>query len=318
MQVSDAGLGVLSYSARVVHSKESPVTGESFEQSLKRLREETNAVLIDGIIHTIAIVLSIVGVLALGDLQIHRPYVVALYVQKVLLFLVGVGVAIALHGPATRRWPRCFGLLFLGAAAVSCAVQGAITGDAVMPAPLLMMLTLGTACLLPWGALPQAALACITAIALVGNGYAVTGTFEGAVGVPLFTAALTAFAASVFLSHFFERQRLAWRAQGIRLQAKSGAWIWVRSHGRTFEVEGKFAGLRGTVTDVTERKRAELERTAVLEVARDIGGTLDVGEILDRLHTRVAAALPCDFVFTFCWSAERNAFVAAGQYGCPP
>src|SRR6185295_9672150 len=96
-------LGICPTVAPVFRPKESSVTGESFAQGLKRLREETNAALIESIIHTIAVALAVVGVLAVGDLQIHRPYVVALYVQKLLLFMVGTGVAIALHGPATRR-----------------------------------------------------------------------------------------------------------------------------------------------------------------------------------------------------------------------
>lgn len=159
----------------MVDSKASGAIGESFEQSLQRFREESNAVLIEGIVHTITIALVIIGVFAVGDLQIHRPYVVALYVHKLLLFMVGIGVIMALHVPSTRRWPRCLGFLFFAATAVSCAAQGATTGDAVTPAPLFMVLTIGAACRLPWGVIPQFGLAVVAALALVGNGYAVTG-----------------------------------------------------------------------------------------------------------------------------------------------
>ena len=82
-------------------------------------------------------------------MQLHSADVARLHLHKLLLSSIGIGAIVALRLPQTRRWPRSVGVLFLAATVVSCAVQGMITGDAVTPAPLYMMLAIGTAAMLP-------------------------------------------------------------------------------------------------------------------------------------------------------------------------
>jgi len=65
------------------------------------------------------------------------------------------------------------------------------------------------------------------------------------------------------------------------------------------------------------RKRAEEEKVTLLEAARDVAGTLDLGEILDRVHRRTVAVLPCDGIVTFYWDAVRSVYRAISQYGVP-
>src|SRR5262249_38368619 len=149
--------------------------GTTFEQSLQRVREETDALLVDGLTRMIVMILITTGLLAFGDMLIHREQLFALFVHKLLLVTLGAGVIVALTLPRTRRWPRSFGLPFLATTVLSCAVQGAITGDGVTPAPLFIVFMIGTACFLPWGVLPQAALAFSAALSLIGNNYAVAG-----------------------------------------------------------------------------------------------------------------------------------------------
>jgi PAS domain S-box-containing protein len=196
--------------------------GVALEQSIRRLREETDAQLIDNLRHTIAIVLVVLAVLALGDIRLHSAQLNPLYLHKLLLVFAGMVALVVLRLPRTRRWSRSIGVLFLGATAVSCGAQGAIAGDAVMPAPLLMTLTIGTAAMLPWGALPHAVLALTAALSVVINGYVVTGSWAGALGSPLLMAVLSAFGASVYLAHFFEQQRVVYAQQGIRLASEAG------------------------------------------------------------------------------------------------
>jgi signal transduction histidine kinase/CheY-like chemotaxis protein len=48
-----------------------------------------------------------------------------------------------------------------------------------------------------------------------------------------------------------------------------------------------------------ERKRAEERASVLLEIARDLGGTLELAPMLERVQRRAAAALPCDALVTF-------------------
>jgi len=73
-----------------------------------------------------------------------------------------------------------------------------------------------------------------------------------------------------------------------------------------------------------ERRRAQLELRAsekryreLLEVARDISGTLDVRELLHRVQRRTAEVLPCDRVAILCVDAERGVVAVRAHYGIP-
>lgn len=66
-----------------------------------------------------------------------------------------------------------------------------------------------------------------------------------------------------------------------------------------------------------ERRRAEQRTAVLLEVAKDISGTLELGELLDRVQRRTAAALPCDYVATFYLDPVREIFRMVSQHGLP-
>jgi signal transduction histidine kinase len=71
------------------------------------------------------------------------------------------------------------------------------------------------------------------------------------------------------------------------------------------------------VRDITERKRAEAEQAALLEIAKDIAGVLDLNDLLKRVHQRTAAVLSCDYVVTYYFDATRGAYRALAWYGVP-
>ena len=104
----------------------------------------------------------------------------------------------------------------------------------------------------------------------------------------------------------------------FRVHIKSGAWRWVRSSSRPIVHEGQVHGLRGIITDITERKQAEQQTTTLLEVAKDISGTLKRDDLLDRVQQRMATALPCEMVGTFFWDPNREVFRLLSHYGVPP
>jgi PAS domain S-box-containing protein len=96
--------------------------------------------------------------------------------------------------------------------------------------------------------------------------------------------------------------------------------------GRVFEAHssplcdesGRTLGVIGISTDITERERAEREKEALLAVARDISGTVDLDEILDRVQRRTAELLPCERLATFMWDPETDMLRLVAQHGMPP
>jgi len=70
--------------------------------------------------------------------------------------------------------------------------------------------------------------------------------------------------------------------------------------------------------DISDRRRAEQKMAALLEIAKDIGGSLDLDAILERVQRRTAALLPCDRIVTFCWDPLRNTYRDIARYGVPP
>ncbi len=77
------------------------------------------------------------------------------------------------------------------------------------------------------------------------------------------------------------------------------------------------AGILITGRDITERKRAEAEEAALLDIAKDITGLVDLNEILKRVHQRVATVLPCDRITTYYWDAARSTYRALAWHGVP-
>jgi PAS domain S-box-containing protein len=70
--------------------------------------------------------------------------------------------------------------------------------------------------------------------------------------------------------------------------------------------------------DISDRKRAEQQMAALLGIAKDIGGSLDLDAILDRVQRRTATLLACDRVATFYWDPLRHTFRDIARYGLPP
>ncbi|MGH7742990.1 MAG: GAF domain-containing protein, partial [Candidatus Eiseniibacteriota bacterium] len=102
-----------------------------------------------------------------------------------------------------------------------------------------------------------------------------------------------------------------------RALAADGRVVWLRDIVRAVPAAAGPQRLRGVMVDVTDRKAAEGERGAVLEVARDVSSTLDLSEVLDRVHRRTAALLPCDRIATYYRDPTEPAFGVIAQYGTP-
>lgn len=103
----------------------------------------------------------------------------------------------------------------------------------------------------------------------------------------------------------------------FRAITKSGALRWARSSSRPILQDNRVVGLQGVITDITERKQAEMQTKALLAVAEDISGTFDFQELLQRVQRRAAEILPCEVVGTFYWDANQEVFRLISQYGLP-
>jgi len=103
----------------------------------------------------------------------------------------------------------------------------------------------------------------------------------------------------------------------LRMRHANGAWIWLEAITTNLLADPHVQGLVVHARDITDRRRAEDEKNALLEVAHDVSGTLDLTELLDRVHRRLTTLLPCDRVSTFLWDAEGRHFRMAQQYGLP-
>jgi PAS domain S-box-containing protein len=113
-------------------------------------------------------------------------------------------------------------------------------------------------------------------------------------------------------------------AEGLRTGAASAEYRVRHSDGsyRTFEAVGRslledptIGGIVVNVRDVTERKRTEEEKQALLEIARDITGQFDSRELLERVQQRILQVLPCDFVATLALTPEQNCYRLLSQCG---
>ena len=103
-----------------------------------------------------------------------------------------------------------------------------------------------------------------------------------------------------------------------RMIAADGRVVWVHdTRGVVRDAEGRPWILRGVLVDISVRKQAEARMAGLLEIAKDITGTLDLDEILQRVQRRMAALLPCERVITYYWDPKRDAFPEIARYGLP-
>lgn len=103
-----------------------------------------------------------------------------------------------------------------------------------------------------------------------------------------------------------------------RMVAADGGAVWLHDTVRvTLDATGRPQHLRGIMTDITARKRAEDTTATILEIVREIGGSLDLERILERVQGRTSMLLPCDRVLTYYADVRRGAFRMIGAHGLP-
>ena len=102
-----------------------------------------------------------------------------------------------------------------------------------------------------------------------------------------------------------------------RLRTKSGEWVWVLNRGKVVSRDEQGRPLRATGTqfDISERKRSEAERAVLLEMAKDLSGTLDLEQLVGSVERRTTAVLPAEAAATIYWDTDREAYRLISQHG---
>jgi PAS domain S-box-containing protein len=92
---------------------------------------------------------------------------------------------------------------------------------------------------------------------------------------------------------------------------KDGAKIWISENSRALHDEnGRIICYEGTVEDITERKRSELERQVTFEIISGINATDNLDELLNRIHLALKKVLYAEncFVALFDSATEMMHF----------
>ncbi|MDX2169546.1 MAG: ATP-binding protein [Deltaproteobacteria bacterium] len=102
-----------------------------------------------------------------------------------------------------------------------------------------------------------------------------------------------------------------------RIRHRDGGWRVVESRARAALDDPVIAGAVISSRDITERRRVERDKAALLEMAHDIAGTLDLQAVLDRVGQRTVRVVPCDGVATAHWDAAAGVFRVLATLGVP-
>jgi PAS domain S-box-containing protein len=82
--------------------------------------------------------------------------------------------------------------------------------------------------------------------------------------------------------------------------------------------DGSVESFATVARDVSAQKQHEERVNALLDIAKDVSGTLDLEPMLNRVERRAAQLLQCDVVATFYWEPSDEVFRMLSQYGAPP
>ena len=102
-----------------------------------------------------------------------------------------------------------------------------------------------------------------------------------------------------------------------RIRHKDGSWHAIEGIALNLFDDPEVAGLLITGRDVSARKRAEEKTSVLLQIAKDVTGTLDLNEVLDRVQRRTVQVLRCDVVMTFSWDKAQGVSRMLSHYGIP-
>ncbi len=248
------------------------------------MRDELHPLLVARIrIGTLLVAVSIV-VYALLELWQQRAPAGPFFAVKAVQTAAVIAVWLALDPAGTWRRSVGIALALVAEVCVTLAISGVLTGEVVSAPLLYVLVTLGSATLLPWGLAPQLATVVVAAGSLALNA-AWTVRPEG-FGYTA-TAAALAFLASLCVAHELEQQR--------------------RQRHRAEQEERKSAGALREEIAVAE---------AFAQAERELLASVDRAQVLATLCRLERRLLACDASYTFLRDAQdAKSFVAVASDG---
>ncbi|HXN97886.1 MAG TPA: PAS domain S-box protein [Candidatus Acidoferrales bacterium] len=94
-----------------------------------------------------------------------------------------------------------------------------------------------------------------------------------------------------------------------QLRRKDGAKIWVSENARAVrDAQGKIVCYEGTVEDITEHKRAELERQVSFEIIRGVNLTDNLDDLLGLIHLALKKVLYAENCFVALYEPASEMF----------
>jgi signal transduction histidine kinase/CheY-like chemotaxis protein len=241
------------------------------------LEEEAKPLVLTRVRAVLCIGIVTIGASLLVDAHLGRERLAALATLKGFGMAAYGGVVFALGLLKRSPWPRAVAAATLGAVLIAWlnAAIGTLTGDVLMAAYVLTVMTLGGAVVFPWGVRAQVALVGFATAGLLVNLRVDPQIWTESPN--LIVAVLSAFAASIWAAYTLERQRLAQkRVELLQVGQK-----------RILELVARDASL----TDVLD----EVLRTIEEQSPGMIGSVLLVDEDGHRLRHGAARRLADDY-----------------------
>ena len=94
-----------------------------------------------------------------------------------------------------------------------------------------------------------------------------------------------------------------------QLRKKTGALIWISENARAIrDADGKVTAYEGTMEDITERKRSELERQITFEIIHGVNVTDNLDELLYLIHQSLNKVLYAENCFVALYESASGMF----------
>jgi len=98
-------------------------------------------------------------------------------------------------------------------------------------------------------------------------------------------------------------------AEEFRITRPDGEIRWLSNLGQAeYDSTGNHLRLIGTVQDITQRKQAEIERQALLEIMQGFANTKDLKELLKLIHHSIARVIPAENFFVVLYHPNSGLF----------
>ncbi|MCK6554185.1 PAS domain S-box protein [Candidatus Binatia bacterium] len=141
------------------------------------------------------------------DFWLQPPELPTLLVIKAVQLAIVLPLFLLMRLPIGRRYPSSLALIGISAVIVTTAALGITRGETVAARTVIILLTIATPAVLPWGIAPQLVTAAIAALAIAWNSYGVAGNFDSITGY-IGVGTTVVFLGSVYVAYEFERYRL--------------------------------------------------------------------------------------------------------------